>query len=124
MDLDAEVERSRRSVERLQRESERLRTALVREQERLALLQKLRNLDQPESSRAPGRGASLENAVVGYLTTQGKPLHISTLRALLLKDGVPIPGKGLDANVITRIRRDNRIARAPGMRGFYILGPG
>jgi hypothetical protein len=124
LNLDPEIERCRDSVAKLQGQLETIRQSLTKEQERLNLLEKLRSLDEPtfvpETSTPNENAKSLEDAVVSYLAS-GKAMHISRIRARLLKDGIPIPGKGVDANVIARIRRDSRIARAPGQRGYYVL---
>ncbi len=124
LDIQAEIDRCREVVAKLQLAYETVKTDLAREQERLNLLERLRNLDatpieEPVTAAAPRSG--LEDAVVEYLRLAGKPIHISVLRSRLVEDGVPIPGKGIDANVITRISRDARIARAPGKRGYYVL---
>jgi hypothetical protein len=131
MYLDQELDRCRKLVSSLREQFEELRASLSLEEERLGLLERLSKLDEPKSGdvapevAAPDPGVrSLENAVVAYLNHAGKALHISTIRQKLLRDGVPIPGKGVDANVITRIRRDARITRAPGQRGFYLLTRG
>lgn len=62
-------------------------------------------------------------ATIGILEASGRPMHISELKALLEKRGVRIPGKGTQANLIARLRRDDRIARAArGMYGLKALG--
>ena len=52
------------------------------------------------------------------LYKNGTALHLSEIREALNKDGVPIPGKGTDANLISRLQRSNgRIVRVG--RGIY-----
>jgi hypothetical protein len=123
LDVQAEIERCREVVAQLQVSFETVKAELAREQERLNLLERLRVLDDTPSEQplSASQRPVLEDAVVDYLRLSGKPMHISVIRSNLIKDGVPIPGKGVDANVITRISRDGRIARAPGRRGYYVL---
>lgn len=68
----------------------------------------------------PSDGLSLEDEVESILAEAGSPLHISTIRERLIGDGVPIPGRGDDANIIVRLTKDeerfNRTAR-----GTYAL---
>ena len=37
----------------------------------------------------------------------GRPLHIKELHAALLNDGIPIPGRGTEANLLVRLHRSN-----------------
>lgn len=37
----------------------------------------------------------------------GKPLHIRELHAALLNEGIPIPGRGTEANLLVRLHRSN-----------------
>jgi hypothetical protein len=37
----------------------------------------------------------------------GRPLRIRELHAALVKEGVPLPGRGTEANVIVRLQRSN-----------------
>lgn len=58
-------------------------------------------------------------AVIQELTAAGRPLHISELMRLLHDQKVPIPGAGTQANLITHLRRDDRLIRPS--RGMYGL---
>jgi hypothetical protein len=58
-------------------------------------------------------------AVLAELESAGRPLHISELMRLLRERNVPIPGSGGQANLITHLRRDQRIVRPS--RGMYAL---
>lgn len=76
----------------------------------------------PEDSVVQATAAipDLEDAVEQVLRSAGKPLHISTIRDALLEQGVPIPGRGDDANIIVRLRRlEERFTRTA--RGTYGL---
>ena len=49
---------------------------------------------------------------------KGTALHVSELHSVLLEQGVPLPGKGTEANLITRLQRSNgRFVRTG--RGTY-----
>jgi hypothetical protein len=50
-------------------------------------------------------GSELQEVVREILEEYGKPMHISDIRSALLDRGVPIPGKGTDANIIVHLRR-------------------
>jgi hypothetical protein len=70
----------------------------------------------------PARTATsdLEDAVEELLRAAGEPLHISKIRETLVAQGVPIPGRGDDANIIVRLRRfEDRFTRTA--RGTYGL---
>lgn len=79
-------------------------------------------LDDPGISSEDGRRVSLdlEDAVETILAAAGEPLHISQIREELVLRGVPIPGRGDDANIIVRIGRvKERFVRTG--RGTYAL---
>lgn len=61
----------------------------------------------------------VEQGAMEVLGERGKPLHISELRTELERRGIPIPGKGTDANVIVYLSRCNDICRVG--RGLYAL---
>jgi hypothetical protein len=117
---------------------------LAQLEEQLALVRRLREIEAqgPEShaesdGEAPRTGdpggkvagsgdgtpeapIELEAAVEEILRERGNPLHISDIREALLVRGVPIPGRGDDANIIVRLRRlDQRFTRTA--RGTYAL---
>jgi len=61
---------------------------------------------------------SLIDAVEGTLFQAGHALRLADIREALSSEGVPIPGKGTDANLISRLQRsDGRIVRVG--RGLY-----
>lgn len=109
--------------------------AMAKEEERLlARLLELRRTGVSNTSLELGEvGASeasrggttrIENnsalqAVVAELESAGRPLHISELMRLLHDRNVPIPGSGAQANLISHLRRDERIVRPS--RGMYAL---
>jgi exonuclease VII small subunit len=63
---------------------------------------------------------SLEEHVQRILDTNGTPMHVSKILQSLKEDRIPIPGRGEEANVILRMRRDpDRFVRTN--RGTYGL---
>jgi hypothetical protein len=74
----------------------------------------------PDAPRRARATTDLEQAVEEILREAGAPMHISEIRARLIEQHVPIPGRGDDANVIVRLRRlENRFTRTA--RGTYGL---
>lgn len=65
-------------------------------------------------------GANVEDHMEAVLTDAGEPMHISALRQALIERGVPLPGRGDEANIIVRLRRDERRFTRTG-RGTYAL---
>lgn len=132
-----------RQVQDLQSDIRAKQSTLAKVEERLLLVTKLIDVEtrtandkgepiaktQVEASRprmssdkATGSGAppDLEQAVEEILRTAGAPLHISVIRAELIEQQVPIPGRGDDANIIVRLRRfEDRFTRTA--RGTYAL---
>lgn len=112
---------------------------LAKADERLALVTKLIEVETRARSDVPDMGGEiggtppptqsvakgpkaqgLEDAVEEILRASGKPLHVSSIRAELLTQGVAIPGRGDDANIIVRLRRnEDRFTRTA--RGTYAL---
>ena len=63
---------------------------------------------------------AIEQRIEEILVAAAKPLHISEIRATLVQMGVPLPGRGDEANLILRLRRDTTRFVRTG-RGFYGL---
>ena len=61
----------------------------------------------------------IEQGAIGILQERGQPVHISDLRTELARRGIPIPGKGADANVIVYLARSEQVCRVG--RGLYAL---
>ena len=62
----------------------------------------------------------IEDHIQSVLANAKHPLHISAIRNALVEMGVPLPGRGDEANLILRIRRaTSRFIRTG--RGFYGL---
>lgn len=62
----------------------------------------------------------IEDRIEEILRSSGKPMHISDIRTSLIQMGVPLPGRGDEANIILRLRRAiNRFVRTE--RGTYAL---
>jgi len=62
----------------------------------------------------------IEDHIEKVLRSRGKPVHISEIRASLIQMGVPLPGRGDEANIILRLRRANDRFIRTG-RGTYGL---
>jgi hypothetical protein len=129
-----------RQAEQLRGEIRTKQTDLAQVEERLALVTKLIEMEtrtqasalapdgEGTPTGAPGPVAvpartgtsDLEDAVEEILRAAGAPLHISDIRERLMAQGVPIPGRGDDANIIVRLRRfEDRFTRTA--RGTYGL---
>jgi DNA sulfur modification protein DndB len=65
-------------------------------------------------------GVDLQAAVKGILERAASPMHVADIRSALAKAGVPIPGKGTDANIIVHLRRapDTFDRRGRGLYGL------
>jgi hypothetical protein len=104
--------------------------------ERLDLIRRLIGLADPRAAhethnvpeRSPTgsaepratRGAGMEDHVEAILRDNGEPMHIAALRDALIERGVPLPGRGDEANIIVRLRRDEARFTRTG-RGTYGL---
>ena len=96
-------------------------------EERLELIERLLELERYSkptiSSQSENRHLDLLKECEIILREAGKSLHIKEIHSKLLEKGVVIPGKGNQANVITRFQRSNgKIIRtgrgAYGLPGF------
>jgi hypothetical protein len=100
--------------------------------EKLDLVKRLIHLSSPNSTSPPintdATPASqqtptmpgIEDRIEEILIANKKPMHISELRNSLIQMGVPLPGRGDEANIILRLRRaDDRFIRTE--RGTYAL---
>lgn len=131
--LSEAAERIRRMTE----EVTRLQTEIAAERREEAALRALLNRDADQavessdggdrpalpSSPATNSGTvsihPVERGAVEILEQRGKPIHISEIRTELVKRGVPIPGKGTDANVIIYLTGSATVCRVG--RGLYAL---
>jgi hypothetical protein len=128
-------------AEGLRAEIRMRQTDLARVEERVALVTKLIEVEtraqvaipeqndeiisgvapaSPAGMPTPASAPDLEGAVEKILRAEGKPLHISNIQEALVAQGVPIPGRGDEANIIVRLRRfEDRFTRTA--RGTYGL---
>ena len=122
--IHEEQEQLTAQLEPLLRRREELRV-------KLELIQRLTGLEQAEvtpNTSSPATpisgngtvGESLQQAVQEILAETGEPMHISSIRSVLIQRGIPIPGKGTVANVIVHLRRSPAIFAVYG-RGTYGL---
>jgi hypothetical protein len=142
IDLQAWASALSEEIEVLRSEIQRSQAALSEAEEKRSLVQRLMELDRQaveiESStnhahpfvpftvtlnsadNTEANSHDLEDAVAAILDEAGSPLHISAIRRRLIDNGVRIPGRGDDANVIVRLRKDpDRFTRTA--RGTYAL---
>jgi len=100
--------------------------------EKLDLVRRLIHLSKPEAASSPKSINAappsqqalalpvIEDRIEEILRSSGKPMHISELRTSLIQMGVPLPGRGDEANIILRLRRaSDRFIRTA--RGTYAL---
>jgi hypothetical protein len=102
-----------------------LQEALAAAKERLDLIVRLLQLaDRParSSDHSLQRDAEggFESDIHRILNNAGQPLHIREIRSRLIADGVRLPGKGTEANIIVRMRRASDAFRRVE-RGVYGL---
>jgi hypothetical protein len=72
------------------------------------------------SSTLPPTSPDVEDRIEQILLQMGHPMHIREIRASLIEQGVPLPGRGDEANIILRLRRArDRFIRTE--RGTYGL---
>lgn len=102
--------------------------------ERLDLITRLLRLAEHKSSTieektsssvraptgSPPVSKQLEDHMVDVLRAGGQPMHISSIREALINKGVPLPGRGEEANIILRLRRLPLVFTRTG-RGTYGL---
>ena len=97
----------------------------IRESEqRLELVNNLLALESPHESighvekSPPVLADELLDACGELIRAAGRPMHIRELHAALLERGVPLPGRGAEANLIVRLQRSGgRFVRVG--RGTY-----
>ena len=95
-------------LEQAQRELADLQKSIKNWQERLDLVDRLLALEGTQTTtESPPRPSpdQLLSACEDLIRTAGHPLHISELHRALLANGMPIPGKGAEANLIVRLQR-------------------
>lgn len=114
--LQEEIEKDEASLARLQRQ--------IREaQQRVELLDRLLALEGDSGNsvaQAKTRPSDFLAACEGIMRAHGEPMHIREIHAALIEKGIPVPGKGNQANVISRLQRsDGRFIRTG--RGMYGL---
>jgi hypothetical protein len=133
--LGAWAAQTEKELEELQLALRPLEEQLAAKKERLDLIRRLIGMAGARDSgsevgegtvRAPGRsdglapGALLEDHIELILAENAEPMHIGDLREALISRGVPLPGRGDQANIIVRLRRDETRFQRTG-RGMYGL---
>ena len=110
-----EIEEARRDQAAAQRHVEQAR-------ERLAAIDRLLAVEGGSRELASVREEAVDllDACERILRGAGDSMHVNQLHSALLEAGVPIPGKGTEANLIVRLTRsDGRFIRTG--RGTYGL---
>jgi hypothetical protein len=104
-----------------------LQAQLEAARERLDLIRRLARLSNGSSRKEPSNGQSVmvpgndvEDHIEQLLHAAGEPMHIGVIRERLIEQGVPLPGRGDEANIILRLRRDSARFVRTG-RGTYGL---
>ena len=87
----------------------------------------MRHESTPKSKAANGAAgdaSTVEDHVEQMLRSANEPVHISKIRQALVDAGVPLPGRGDEANIIVRLARDTgRFVRTGrGTYGLVALG--
>jgi hypothetical protein len=135
-DLEAWARATEREIDEIRGQMLPLEERMGAARERLDLIRRLMGLadgskrqptaapkSSPRGEPAEGRvppGATVEDHVEAILAERGEPMHISALREGLIEQGVPLPGRGDEANIIVRLRRDEARFTRTG-RGTYAL---
>ena len=109
-----------------------LQKKLEAAKEKLDLVQRLIHLTNTENIDQMGdtknkvnsliveKFPEIEDHIEKILGEYEKPMHISNIRSALIKKGVPLPGRGDEANIILRLRRaGDKFIRTE--RGMYAL---
>jgi len=122
----ASAERDRAELDRslaIAREEERLlqRLLALRRGETVNVEQRQEVVAEiaARAERAADGKSPVITAAIAELSSAGHPIHVSELMRLLSRKGVRVPGAGTQANLITYLRRDERIVRPS--RGMYAL---
>jgi hypothetical protein len=108
-----------------------LQARLDAAREKLDLVQRLRHLvagagnpnkppNPPSSANPAGPHLEVEGHIEAILEKVGEPVHIGAIRQQLIERGVPLPGRGDEANIILRLRRapDQFVRTGRGMYGL------
>jgi HB1, ASXL, restriction endonuclease HTH domain len=138
-DLAAWARATEDEIDEIRREMLPLEDRLAAANERLDLIRRLMGLADSakrQPSATPQRsargnvsgkvrpGASVEDHAEAILAEKGEPMHIGVLRDVLIARGVPLPGRGDEANIIVRLRRDETrfIRTGRGTYGLAVWG--
>ena len=135
-DLEAWAEVTEGEIAELRRQMLPLEERMAAARERLDLIRRLIGLAEKTNNTATPRSptdssdgtatsgqraaASLEAHIETVRPDRGEPMHIGDLREALIERGVPLPGRGDEANIIVRLRRDQSRFTRTG-RGTYGL---
>jgi hypothetical protein len=127
------AEAAEREIRQITAEIAPLQERLAAAKERLDLIHRLMKLMektpptsalnvQPLERTTPRQtnNNDIEGQIEHVLKEAGGPMHVTNIRQSLIDRGVPLPGRGDEANIILRMRRcEERFARTG--RGVYAL---
>jgi hypothetical protein len=131
------LEAVRSKVSKAERDRAELERVIIAAREEQRLLERLLALRRGDGASNPlsgpvpdghveeSRGRNHDGqhpsvqVVIEELESANRPLHISDLMRILRERKIKIPGSGTQANLITHLRRDNRLVRPS--RGMYGL---
>ena len=105
-------------VRRLLRLEER-KTASSQTAKPAAMASRERVESEPALAR-PRSSPDIESHVRAVLEERAEPMHIKEIRRTLVERGIPLPGRGDEANIIVRLRRADDLFVRTG-RGTYAL---
>jgi len=131
------LEATRTRLARAEKDREELDRSIATAREEMRLLEQLLTLRREGVGSGSSEGHAVQpvgprtsagreknkhqaiTAVIRELEAVGRPVHISELMRLLREKEVEIPGAGTQANLISHLRRDDRLVRPS--RGMYGL---
>lgn len=109
-----------KKISEYQQEVAHLQKQLQEYEDRLKLLDQLLEIEKKPGKEKNSGSVDVLDAVIQILKEKGKALHISEIHSRLLSRGIALPGKGNEANVISRIQKSSGLVVRTG-RGMYGL---
>ena len=120
-DLDKTLVALEDARSRLAREQRNVMIAEERAQAMRRLVA-LYGAEQGNDLGPKGKPLDIVDAVVELINDNGAPMRLSEIRERLLERGIPLPGKGADANLFGSLKRSGgRVVRIE--RGLYATAP-
>lgn len=126
--IEARLEQMEQEAVKARKEEHLLETLLALRRGEETPPSKASELTSTPRSVATANGGARQKAdaveaTVALLRRSGRPMHIGEIMKALRDQGVQPPGQGTQANLISHLRRDTRVARpSRGMYGLVELG--